>query len=915
MNISLSHFLPKKTTLAGIIVACSFLFLLASPARAASSPVAQMELIQQLMEMIVALKAQLETLQAQSTEDSYGSTVPHTCVELSQSLWFGTSDATTNGQVGKLQKFLTNTGDFTYGEITGLYGPATVSAVQKWQKRNGIISYGTPDTTGYGTVGEATIKAMRKGCEYEETSPTPVLVAITDITDSENPTITGTATGVDFVGFAISDGDKVYGSGNIPVIKGVWSHKVSTDLMEGREYEVIVYVDNIEYTRESFTIGQNLDVEVIETEATTKEDGSGVFMIEFEVTATDDEKILIPMDNYGSFTNSKGETASAAYTPSFTLVSTADKDGKFYFIDEGDTETFKLMGYLKPSYPGNYKMHMNSLTYYIEDYSENSQQRALSFGGSEFKTASIFLSGFLTSSTNQIVVTAPNGGEKWEIGQLNTITWKPYGYNPDVNPANDVVVYLEDLKGNKVGKIMDTGKASLHTYFNIGNYDTFPKAGQYYVRVKNKVTGASDRSDAPFTLLPRGVDIKVNGSDGPLTLTDNQPVTITTTLGTTFTYCTLNGVRKSVNGATGIELEDKSEINGYAYAPNSNSSTAIYMTCTKADGTTRSDSVGVDMAGPGQAASVEIISPNGGEVIDPNEALAITSSMEGLSSYSLALYKNDQWKAWLVKDEQISSTMTTLRSWTLADRVPSDYLQGLGEGDNAGAVFKLYITGIKADGSGYVDDKSDAPFSFSKSVTTSSCKIIDIYANQVPGYVYYELFVVTNNGLAGKIEDSTVLGITGADSWDSLKFTTHAIPGLSGNFKSTQTLNGTGVNYVLSRKNNISLLDPSGNVICSAIGTVSKVKQVSPLASGLQTTNTQCTDLSRDMHRGAESSAVLSLQKFLVSKGLLHEEPTAFYGDLTVGAVKAYQKSVGLPETGMVYEFTRNAIQKETCTP
>lgn len=77
--------------------------------------------------------------------------------------------------------------------------------------------------------------------------------------------------------------------------------------------------------------------------------------------------------------------------------------------------------------------------------------------------------------------------------------------------------------------------------------------------------------------------------------------------------------------------------------------------------------------------------------------------------------------------------------------------------------------------------------------------------------------------------------------------------------------------------------------------------------------NTHCADLKANLHRGNESSAVLQLQKFLVSKGLLSQEPTAFYGDSTIFAVKAYQRSVGLPETGMVYEFTRENIRKESC--
>lgn len=58
---------------------------------------------------------------------------------------------------------------------------------------------------------------------------------------TENPTVTGTATGVDKLGISIDNGDKVYGSGStIRVVDGRWSHKVSTDLAEGK-YRVSAY--------------------------------------------------------------------------------------------------------------------------------------------------------------------------------------------------------------------------------------------------------------------------------------------------------------------------------------------------------------------------------------------------------------------------------------------------------------------------------------------------------------------------------------------------------------------------------------------------------------------------------------------------------------------------------------------------
>lgn len=322
-------------------------------------------------------------------------------------------------------------------------------------------------------------------------------------------------------------------------------------------------------------------------------------------------------------------------------------------------------------------------------------------------------------TTDSIAVTSPNGGEQWEIGQLNTITWAPYGYNPDVNPAKDVYVYLVDPTANNgnggtVGRIMDTGKASLHTYFNINDYDTWAKPGQYYVRVYNKATGQEDSSNALFTLLPRAVDIKVNGSDGPVTLSDNQPITVTFAFGTKFSSCMLEGVRETINGGSGVEFGNKypisSTFNGYAYAPTPDTSGAIYVVCTKSDGSTRGDSVQVNI-GSSVASSIKIVSPNGGETISiVGLSLPVTWKSKGLKSVSLALYKNDQWYTWMTKDIVPSGKDTDTYVWSFGGL--------LKDGDVGKDIFKVYVTGQKIDGTGYADDKSDASFSFVQNTPT-----------------------------------------------------------------------------------------------------------------------------------------------------------------------------------------------------
>jgi peptidoglycan hydrolase-like protein with peptidoglycan-binding domain len=82
---------------------------------------------------------------------------------------------------------------------------------------------------------------------------------------------------------------------------------------------------------------------------------------------------------------------------------------------------------------------------------------------------------------------------------------------------------------------------------------------------------------------------------------------------------------------------------------------------------------------------------------------------------------------------------------------------------------------------------------------------------------------------------------------------------------------------------------------------------------GAFTSNTSCTDIPRNLIRGSESSYVTLLQDFLYNNGFLNESSTGFYGDKTVEAVKDYQATRGLPTTGMVYDFTRQAIYTDTC--
>lgn len=78
------------------------------------------------------------------------------CAIFIQNLSIGSNDATTGGQVTKLQTLLRAGGFYVYPEVTGYYGSVTQSAVERYQAARGIVSSGTPDSNGFGAVGPQT---------------------------------------------------------------------------------------------------------------------------------------------------------------------------------------------------------------------------------------------------------------------------------------------------------------------------------------------------------------------------------------------------------------------------------------------------------------------------------------------------------------------------------------------------------------------------------------------------------------------------------------------------------------------------------------------------------------------------------------------------------------------------------------
>lgn len=96
--------------------------------------------------------------------------------------------------VSRLQEFLARDPSvYPQGLVTGYYGSLTLAAVQRWQAKHGIVSSGTPQTTGYGVVGPRTRAAMA-GCGTAVPTQVGGLLRVTPVSGNAPLTVTASAT-------------------------------------------------------------------------------------------------------------------------------------------------------------------------------------------------------------------------------------------------------------------------------------------------------------------------------------------------------------------------------------------------------------------------------------------------------------------------------------------------------------------------------------------------------------------------------------------------------------------------------------------------------------------------------------------------------------------------------------------------
>ena len=127
------------------LVALGLLFSvgLAAPAQAATLTEAQIQAIISLLSSFGADSGTIANVNATLHGQATGGTgtpgtSSATCLDLNNALVIGSTDATTNGEVSKLQRFLVSASVYPEARITGYYGTLTAQAVVRWQKVHGM---------------------------------------------------------------------------------------------------------------------------------------------------------------------------------------------------------------------------------------------------------------------------------------------------------------------------------------------------------------------------------------------------------------------------------------------------------------------------------------------------------------------------------------------------------------------------------------------------------------------------------------------------------------------------------------------------------------------------------------------------------------------------------------------------------
>ncbi|MDP2650306.1 MAG: peptidoglycan-binding protein, partial [bacterium] len=163
-----------KTRIFAVIIA---LFLVLPAAGFAAENDELLARLASLLQQVQALQAQISAVEGGAAPGPFtGSYAPigtatvtgtgasGACITLTANLRRGE----TGSEVTRLQEFLAKDRNvYPEAVVSGYYGELTERAVQRWQSLNGVVTEGTPESTGYGVVGPKTRVALQTRCSVQ----------------------------------------------------------------------------------------------------------------------------------------------------------------------------------------------------------------------------------------------------------------------------------------------------------------------------------------------------------------------------------------------------------------------------------------------------------------------------------------------------------------------------------------------------------------------------------------------------------------------------------------------------------------------------------------------------------------------------------------------------------------------------
>src|SRR3989344_3872581 len=453
-----------------------------------------------LLAQIAAMETSVISDTSSGSSASGGATAGATsCVSISNFLSAGDTDKNSDDEVTKLQQFLVSQGASIYPEglVTGYFGPATERALKRFQTAQGIVSSGSPETTGYGATGPQTRKRIAEmtGCgsagqtttsaqttpppnfsASPTSGPAPLEVTFTYTVNQERSCDGGL--------YSLDFGD---GSSNPQLINPAGTCQSYV------QYTTHTYSGSGKYTARLYIpihdCGQVGTLCAEQTLGTATVTVGGQQDYRIGLVYPDAGQTFSPGDTINvqwKYTNLAGTVVNV------TLDSVdAQRHLATYVPTEkgGATITLPVTDSL-----GTLREGPATLSVWVTKISDGDPRSVRS---------AIPITIRNKQSATSITVTAPNGGEQWRLGETHDITW----VSSLVGKTASIYLFPSTVSSSGSGGCFvgavpaSVGKYPFYfsTTFNCSNIPNVA-GGLYKIVLKLNVTEFGDDSDAPFSI-------------------------------------------------------------------------------------------------------------------------------------------------------------------------------------------------------------------------------------------------------------------------------------------------------------------------------------------------------------------------------------------------------------------------------